>query len=117
MSSSQTPAAPDRRRHRRKTGSDGEAGCLTVAGLPAKLVDWSFGGLGLSVEQPNRLAVNEAVELRIFDQEQESWEALNGHIRRIEADGTLGVAFDDDGENTVRVLLRLLNNRLIHIMS
>ncbi len=125
MPTDQPPPVVDRRHHQRQAGSDFPRNNtkyqapdgITVAGRPARLVDWSFGGLGLQLERPDHFEVNTEVELRVYDLAQESWESLSAQIRRIEADGTLGLAFEDDGENNVRILLRLLNNRLIHIMS
>ena len=107
----------ERRRHQRKGGDADEQDYFTVAGLPAQLVDWSFGGLGVAIRSQRGFSIAEAVELRIYDCDQETWETLTGQIRRIDANGTLGIAFPDDGENTVRVLLHLLSNRLARTLS
>ncbi|MEI6560215.1 MAG: PilZ domain-containing protein [Rhodospirillaceae bacterium] len=112
-----SPTARDRRRHPRKAGDDGDLGYFMVAGRPAKLVDWSFGGIGVQIAGQIRFRVADTVELRIFDPERDTWESLNGLIRRVEHDGTLGITFADDGENTVRVLLHLLSNRLARTLS
>ncbi len=117
MPSSLSSTVSERRRHQRKAGDGGDRGYFTVAGLPAKLVDWSFGGIGVAFDEPIRFGVDETVELRIYDPGQEIWESLDGHVRRVETDGTLGIAFADDGENTVRVLLHLLSNRLARTLS
>ena len=107
----------DRRRHQRKSSGDGDEGYFMVAGQPAKLVDWSFGGIGVAVDEPLRFSTGDQVELRLYDPGQEGWEALDGEVRRVHHNGTLGISFADDGETTVRVLLRLLSNRLARTLS
>ena len=117
MMSPSLSSETDRRRHQRKAGDVGDARYFMVAGLPARLVDWSFGGLGVTVAERVSFEIGEAVELRIYDPSQEIWETLNGHVRRIQYDGTIGITFADDGENTVRILIHLLSNRLARTLS
>ena len=117
LSPSLSSIALERRRHQRKTGDGSDVGYFTVAGLPARLVDWSFGGIGVTIGERVRFTVEDAIELRVYDPGQECWETLEGRIRRIEPDGTLGISFADDGENTVRVLLHLLSNRIARTLS
>ena len=57
------------------------------------------------------------MELRIYDPAQEAWDSLTGRIRRVDSNGTLGITFADDGENTVRILIHLLSNRLARTLS
>lgn len=116
MSSAQPSMAGDRRRYQRKAGGD-DQGYFLVAGMPAKLVDWSFGGIGVLPGESLGLGAGDAVELRIYDPGQEIWETLPGLIRRVDSDGSLGIAFADDGENTVRILIHLLSNRLARTLS
>ncbi len=99
----------NRRRHDRHM-SDGAL--FVVAGKPARLVDWSFGGLALRMDEPVDFTVSEDVDIRIFDAAVGMWEALTGHVRRIDSRGLVGVAFADDGEASVRILLRLFGNRI-----
>ncbi len=88
-----SPSSPqhDRRRHQRKGGDLGDRGYFTVGGLPAQLSDWSFGDLGVALGQPAQFGVDDVVELRIYNPAQECWDTLSGQIRRVEADGTLGI--------------------------
>jgi hypothetical protein len=98
----------NRRRHDRHMS---EGGYFVVAGKPARLVDWSFGGLALRMEEPADISVSEDVDIRVFDAAGGVWEGLKGHVRRIDSQGVVGVAFADDGEASVRILLRLFGNR------
>jgi len=102
----------DRRQHQRRS-RDGDGGSFFVGGLPARLVDWSFGGLGVRLDAPGRFDVASEVDIRLRDRETGTWETLTGLIRRIDPTGVVGIAFADDGETTVRVLLRLLGNRMM----
>ena len=102
-----TPQA-NRRRHDREHAS---YDCLVVEGHPATLVDWSFGGLALRLEDQIDLAVSQQVAMSVFDPVTGAWELLTGHVRRIDPTGIIGVSFADDGESSVRVLIRLLGNR------
>jgi len=98
----------NRRRHDRQLG---DGGYFVVAGKPARLVDWSFGGLALRMDEPADLPVSEDVDIRVFDAAVGAWEPLKGHVRRVDQKGVVGVAFADDGEASVRILLRLFGNR------
>lgn len=101
-------AQTNRRRHDRQSGSDDG---FVVAGRPATLVDWSFGGLALRLDEPPELALAEEISVSVFDRGTGAWEVLTGQVRRIDPAGTVGVSFADDGEASVRLLIRLLGNR------
>ena len=104
-----TSIQSNRRRHDRQAAS---FDCLVVAGRPATLVDWSFGGLALRLEDPTDLAVSEDVSMSVFDPATGNWEVLTGRVRRIDdGSGTVGISFADDGEASVRILIRLLGSR------
>ena len=117
MSPALSPLASDRRRFQRKAGDEGDKGYFLVAGHPARLVDWSFGGIGVVFDGSLSLGLGDEVELRIYDPAQEAWDSLTGRIRRVDSNGTLGITFADDGENTVRILIHLLSNRLARTLS
>ena len=101
--------SPNRRRHDRHV-SDGAL--FVVAGKPARLVDWSFGGLALRMEEPADFAISEEIDIRVHDAEVDAWETLQGHVRRVDSKGVVGVAFADDGEASVRILLKLFGSRM-----
>ncbi len=101
--------ASNRRRHDRHLSDNA---LFVVAGKPARLVDWSFGGLALRMDEPADFVVAEEVDIRVFDADVGVWESLQGHIRRIDAKGVVGVALADDGEASVRILLRLFGHRM-----
>ena len=102
----------DRRQYQRLSQGGGD-GSFFVGGLPARLVDWSFGGLGVRFDAPARFPMESEVDIRLRDRETGAWETLTGLIRRTDPTGVVGIAFADDGETTVRVLLRLLGNRML----
>lgn len=100
----------DRRQHARLSA---ENATFIVSGQPASLVDWSFGGLGVRFDDPVDFEISREVDIRVHDRKTDSWEVLNGTVRRIEPTGVVGIEFSDEGEATVRVLLRVLGNRLM----
>lgn len=100
----------ERRQHRRQENSDT---AFIVAGKPAALVDWSFGGLGVRFDPPCELDVAQEVNIRVLDRRSDSWDELKGSVRRVDPSGLVGIEFADEGEATVRVLLRVLGNRLM----
>jgi len=104
------PSPSDRRQHQRLSADNAT---FIVAGLPAALVDWSFGGLGVQFDDPFDFEISQEVDIRVLDRRADTWEVLKGAVRRIEPAGVVGIEFSDEGEATVRVLLRVLGNRLM----
>ncbi len=103
------PANDDRRKNNRQPG---QHGYLEICGHQAVLVDWSFGGLGVRFGCPVELVVAQEVDIFIFDPGPDHWEALPGIVRRIDADGIVGIEFKDTDQRVIGILLRLLGNRL-----
>lgn len=100
----------DRRQHPRHCGG---GSYLMINDIAAKLVDWSFGGIGVSIEDTKTFVVEQPVSINIFDRERNSWETLAGVVCRVEEiDKIIGIRLDEDDEQAIRLLLSLLGNRL-----
>ncbi len=101
----------ERRRHLRHAG---DRRYLEVAGHPARLLDWSFSGLGAELEGGVAdLAVGQAVELRTLRKDEVTWATLSATIRRIEPDAAIvGVELVGDNDQAMAILLELLGHRL-----
>ena len=108
--------APDKDRRKSSRQSCPKAR-LRVGGRDAVLVDWSFGGLGLRVDSGIGLEVSEQIAVEIHDPVGALWEALGVVVRRIEADGVVGVEFQEDDANVERVVIRLLRSSLADVKN
>ncbi len=106
-----TPAAAERRQHPRHPGN---LSYLQLDGRPARLIDWSFGGIGVKVEDGADMpAVEQNVEIRIFAREAGEWRTVKGRVQRADAtERAVGVVFTDEGQSSVRLLIDLLGFRL-----
>lgn len=106
-----TPADRDRRQFPRFPAVGPQ---LTVSGRPARLVDWSFGGIGVRLDGGvDGFDPGEPVEIRVRRRATDRWETLRGQVARVDApESLLGMALDDDGSGSVRVLIELLATRL-----
>lgn len=96
--------------------------CLRVAGRPAHLVDWSFGGIGVMMEAGaassetdaagTPLTTRTAVEVDIPDRDGRDWSHLRGVVQRVESSGLVGIAFPEDDSAPTALLVRLMDFRL-----
>lgn len=103
--------ANERRRHQRHAG---DRRYLEVAGRPARLLDWSFNGLGVQLDAETvDIAAGAKVQLRILRKDETTWATLEATIRRIEVqDRIVGIELVGDDEQAVSILLELLGRRL-----
>ena len=108
--------APDKDRRKSSRQSCPKAR-LRVGGRDAVLVDWSFGGLGLRVDSGVGLEVSQQIAVEIHDPVGELWEALEVVVRRIEAEGIVGVEFREEDANVERVVIRLLRSSLADVKN
>ncbi len=84
---------------------------LMVAGYPARLLDWSFGGLRVRLElQASGLLEGMTVDITVLRADGGSWSHLPGVIRHVGAckDGSIGVELLDR-PHAFPILLELLN--------
>lgn len=101
----------ERRRHQRHAG---DSRYLEVAGEPARLLDWSFSGLGAQLDSGvDRIALGQSVELRILRKDEVTWATLNAEVRRLEPEaGIVGTELVGDNDQAMSILLELLGRRL-----
>lgn len=106
---SDTPA--ERRTHPR---TPTEPIYLMVAGRPARLLDWSFGGLRVRAEEGAMgFVVGQRVDVTVLRPDGHSWARLPVIIRHIDHDdhGALGVMLVDR-LSAFPLLLELFNHSL-----
>ena len=90
---------------------------LRVSGRDVSLVDWSFGGLGLRFDHPETMKVSDEIEVDIFDPVGGGWETLGVVVRRLEADGIVGVEFKAGDPNVESAVIRLLHTSLADVKN
>ena len=103
------PANDDRRKNPRQSCRHDY---LQVEDRDARLVDWSFGGLGIRFDDAVDMEPGEEIDIRLFDPVADGWETLRGVVRWVEADGKVGVEFRQTDQHAITILLRLLGSRL-----
>lgn len=87
---------------------------LMVAGCPARLLDWSFGGLRVRPEHDGcGFATGQRVDITVLRSDGHSWARLPVTIRHIDTDdgGALGVMLVDR-LTAFPLLLELFNHSL-----
>ncbi|MDG5497982.1 PilZ domain-containing protein [Niveispirillum sp. BGYR6] len=87
---------------------------LMVAGYPARLLDWSFGGLRVRLELPaSGLLVGMAVDITVLRADGGSWSHLPATIRHLGncKDGSIGLELLDR-PHAFPILLELLNDSI-----
>jgi hypothetical protein len=108
MAMSDTPA--ERRLHPRIPT---EPIYLMVAGHPARLLDWSFGGLRVRSEDGGDFDIGQRIDITILRPDGHSWARLPATVRYTEgaAGNTLGVMLVDR-LSAFPLLLELFNHSL-----
>ncbi len=103
----------DRRVHPRVSGPHFY---LLVDGQPARLVDWSFGGLGVRMEfGTGDLAPGSRVSLLILRNDGETWTTLRSIVRRVEpGENAVGVELEDAADG-FPVMMELFHHKLAEI--
>lgn len=89
---------------------------LLMDGQPARLVDWSFGGLGVRTEFGTAgLELGSRASLLILRNDGETWTTLHSIVRRVEPDLNLvGVELEDALEG-FPVMMELFHHKLTEI--
>ena len=87
---------------------------LLVGGCPARLIDWSFEGIGAQLADAGSLPdPGQAVEVKILHRDADGWTDLEATVQSVDADGrTLELGFTDRSERAAAALLSLLARRL-----
>ncbi|WP_168220274.1 PilZ domain-containing protein [Azospirillum thermophilum] len=99
----------DRRRHARFAGGDYP---LRVGRFPARLVNWSAGGVGVVLRDGTAgLQPGEAVTLGIPCDRTAAVAVFPGRVQHVDVSrGLVGVAFTADAEDAIRLLAEFLHD-------
>lgn len=99
----------ERRKHGRRPG---QQEYLRIGGHDARLVDWSFGGIGAELDTPGALVPGTDTAVSIRDRETDTWVDVPGIVRWIDGPW-IGIEFLPDAPNLSQSLLKLLRHRLM----